>query len=255
MGVILEAKGLCKNFNQSKEEQVSVLKDIDLRMEEGEFTAIMGQSGSGKSTLLYNISGMDQSSAGRVVFDGRDISELSDQDMSKIRLRKMGFVFQHSHLLKNMSIRDNVLLPALKAAIKSKAEAVRDTDELMVKLGINMVGNHDITKVSGGQLQRAAVCRALINHPRILFCDEPTGALNSGATLEVMNILNQINQEGTTILLVTHDAKVAARADRVIFLTDGRIEAELKLGKYHDQAGDLKLREEKLLSWLSNRGF
>ncbi len=255
MEAMLEARGLCKNFGDAREEQISVLKDVDLKLVKGEFVTIMGQSGSGKSTLLYNISGMDQKTSGTVTFDGEDISSLTDNEMSKLRLNKMGFVFQHSHLLKNMSIRDNILLPAYKAEVKSKVEASRDTDALMMKLGIDNVRSHDITKVSGGQLQRAAICRALINHPRILFCDEPTGALNSGASLEVMNILNSINQEGTTILLVTHDIKVASRADRVIFLTDGRIEAELNLGKYNENMMDHKKREERLLDWLNKRGF
>ena len=134
-----------------------------------------------------------------------------------------------------MSIRDNIILPAYKAAVKSKAEISKYADALMRKLGIDKVGSRDITKVSGGQLQRAAICRALINQPMILFCDEPTGALNSSASVEVMNILNAVNREGTTILLVTHDVKVAARADRVIYFADGKIESEFILGKYNER--------------------
>ncbi|HQE49393.1 MAG TPA: ABC transporter ATP-binding protein [Fervidobacterium sp.] len=255
MEAILEAQGLCKHYAVSKEEKISVLKDIDLKVEKGEFVAIMGQSGSGKSTLLYNISGMDQKSSGRVYFCGKDISDLNDKEMSHLRLTRMGFVFQHSHLLKNLSIRDNIILPAYKAALKSKTEVSKDADALMMKLGIDKVGNHDITRVSGGQLQRAAICRALINQPMILFCDEPTGALNSAASIEVMNILNAVNREGTTILLVTHDVKVAARADRVIFLTDGRIEAEFIIGKYNENGSEDRKREELLLDWLTKRGF
>ncbi len=255
MEALLEARGLCKSFGSTGEEQITVLKEVDIKLSKGEFAAVMGQSGSGKSTLLYNISGMDQKTSGTVTFDGEDISSLNDHEMSKLRLKKMGFVFQHSYLLKNMSIRDNILLPAYKAQIKSKAEVVKDTDALMKKLGIDKVGDHDITKVSGGQLQRAAICRALINNPKILFCDEPTGALNSGTSLEVMNILNTINREGTTILLVTHDVKVASRADRVIFFADGRIEAELMLGKYAENSKDSRQREERLLEWLNRRGF
>lgn len=254
MEAILEAKGLCKDYEVGRDDKIRVLRDVDLKVKKGEFVAIMGQSGSGKSTLLYNISGMDQKSSGKVYFDGKDISDLSDKEMSRIRLTKMGFVFQHSHLLKNMSIRDNIILPAFKASKKPKAELSKDADELMIKLGIDRVGSHDITRVSGGQLQRAAICRALINHPVILFCDEPTGALNSSASIEVMNILNAVNKEGTAILLVTHDVKVAARADRVIFLKDGRIEAELILGKYKPDIDNTK-REEQLLVWLRQRGF
>ncbi|HOQ36965.1 MAG TPA: ABC transporter ATP-binding protein [Acetivibrio sp.] len=255
MEAILEAKGLCKYYEVTKEERIRVLKDVDLTIEKGEFVAIMGQSGSGKSTLLYNISGMDKKSSGKVYFDGREISDLGDKEMSKLRLTKMGFVFQHSHLLKNMSIRDNIILPAYKAAVKSKAEISKYADALMRKLGIDKVGSRDITKVSGGQLQRAAICRALINQPMILFCDEPTGALNSSASVEVMNILNAVNREGTTILLVTHDVKVAARADRVIYFADGKIESEFILGKYNESGSGNKKREEQLLDWLTERGF
>lgn len=255
MEAILEARGICKNYGDIASEHSSILKNIDLKLIRGEFLAIMGKSGSGKSTLLYNISGMDRVSSGMVCFEGKDISKLKDKEMSKLRLSKMGFIFQHSHLLKNLNIRDNILLPAYKAEIKAKTGIQKDADTLMRRLEIDQVASHDITKVSGGQLQRAAICRALINNPDILFCDEPTGALNSGAGLEVMNILNSINQEGTTILVVTHDVKMASRADRVIFLNDGRIEAELKLGKYQDNASDHKIREEKLLHWLNSKGF
>jgi putative ABC transport system ATP-binding protein len=254
MNVILEAKDLCKSFGETKTDEVIVLKDVSLKIEEGEFVAIMGQSGSGKSTLLYNISGMDKMTSGQVIFEGEDISCLSEEKLSELRLNKMGFIFQQSHLLKNMSIRDNVILPGYKAVKKSRQDISKRTDELMKKVGIESVGSHDITKVSGGQLQRAAVCRALINNPRILFGDEPTGALNSGATSEVMNILNEINQEGTTILLVTHDAKVAARADRVIFLADGNIDSEFNSGRY-EKMDNLKKREERLTEWLNDRGF
>jgi len=139
MEAILEAKGLCKYYEVTKEERIRVLKDVDLTIEKGEFVAIMGQSGSGKSTLLYNISGMDKKSSGKVYFDGREISDLGDKEMSKLRLTKMGFVFQHSHLLKNMSIRDNIILPAYKAAVKSKAEISKYADALMRKLGIDKV--------------------------------------------------------------------------------------------------------------------
>ena len=168
----------------------------------------------GKSTLLYNISGMDRPTGGQVIFDGEDISGLSDEEMSQIRLNKMGFIFQHSHLLKTLSIKENIALPGIKAGKKPRNMVMNDTKKLMDRVGIGNIGGHDITKVSGGQLQRAAICRALINSPNIIFADEPTGALNSSTSSEVMNILNDINQNGTTLLVVTHDIKVAARADR-----------------------------------------
>lgn len=253
MGNILQARGLCKVFDENNKNMI--LKNVDIDILEGEFVAIMGQSGSGKSTLLYNISGMDKMSSGKVKFDNQDISNLTEEKMSQIRLHKMGFIFQNSHLIKNMCIKDNIVLPGFKAMEKPKKEVLKEANRLMNKLGIEAVGNHDITQVSGGQLQRAAICRALINHPKILFADEPTGALNSGSTLEVMDILNTINSEGTTIMLVTHDAKVAARADRVVYFADGKIDAQIQLGRYNKKANNLVTREEKLSVWLKERGF
>lgn len=250
MKTILEARNLCKDFENNQ-----VLKGINISICENEFVAIMGASGSGKSTLLYNISGMDHATSGEVLFEDERLIDLTDEELSKIRLRKMGFIFQHSYLLKNLSIHDNIVLPGFKAGLKSRNQINKAACELMDKTGISSVSKHDITKVSGGQLQRAAVCRALINHPAILFGDEPTGALNQSTTKEVMDIINQINQEGTTVMLVTHDTKVAARADRVIFLVDGKVWSEIKLGKYEGNDGFVSKREEELSRWLAKQGF
>ena len=250
MKTILEVNNLCKRF-----EDTQVLNDINLKVHEGEFLAIMGQSGSGKSTLLYGISGMDRISSGNVLFCDKDISKLKDDKMSEIRLKQMGFIFQNSYLLKKLSIRDNIVLPGFKASILSRDKVNQKADELMEKTGISSVANHDIKKVSGGQLQRASICRALINQPDILFGDEPTGALNSSTTKEVMNIINDINAEGTTVIIVTHDAKVAARADRVIFLMDGNIHDELSLEKYDRDEKEESYREKRLFEWLERKGF
>ncbi len=248
MKTILQAKGLWKEFDGTK-----ILKGIDLTVKEGEFVAIMGQSGSGKSTLLYNISGMDRATNGEISFDGEDISNIDDEKMSNIRLKKMGFIFQQSHLLKTLSIRDNIVLPGFKANSDSRENVNAYAEELMKRTGIDQIVDHDIKKVSGGQLQRAAICRALINHPNIIFGDEPTGALNSGATKEIMDIINEVNAEGTTVMLVTHDAKVAARADRVIFLSDGNITDEIVLGKYEEKS--FSEREKKMTQWLGKQEF
>ena len=248
MKKIIEVKALCKSFGD-----MQVLKDINFAVEESDFAAIMGRSGSGKSTLLYCISGMDRSDSGNVLFFGQDISGLEDDAMSEIRLKKMGFIFQHSYLLKNLSIRDNIILPGFKADTVTREQVNQHAEALMKKTEISRVAGNDSKKVSGGELQRAAICRALINNPEVLFGDEPTGALNSSAAKEVMDILNNVNAEGTTVILVTHDAKVAARADRVIFLVDGSIHDELTLGKYHENE---KLLREKILSeWLEKQGF
>jgi len=247
---ILEVQKLCKGY-----EDTQVLNDINLKVDEGEFLVIMGQSGSGKSTLLYCVSGMDKSTSGKVMFSSKDISKLNDEKMSEIRLKQMGFIFQHSYLLKNLSIRDNIVLPGFKAGTLSREQVNQNADELMGKTGISSVANHDIKKVSGGQLQRAAICRALINQPDILFGDEPTGALNSSTTKEVMDIINNVNEEGTTVIIVTHNVKVAARADRVIFLMDGNIHDELTLGKYDGDEKKKSSREKKLSEWLEKQGF
>lgn len=250
MKTILEVQNLCKRFEDNQ-----VLNNINLKVEEGEFLAIMGQSGSGKSTLLYNISGMDRPESGNVLLCGKDISKLDDEKMSQVRLDQMGFVFQHSYLLKNLSVHDNIVLPGFRSGKMSREQVKQRADALMEKTGIAGVANHDIKKVSGGQLQRAAICRALINEPDVLFGDEPTGALNSSATKEVMNIINAVNEEGTTVIIVSHDAKVAARSDRVIFLMDGNIHAELKLGKYEDNEEKKSYREKSLYQWLEKQGF
>lgn len=250
MKAILEVKNVCKSF-----ENTQVLHDITFKVEEGEFIAIMGQSGSGKSTLLYGISGMDRLTSGSVLFCGEDISRLDDRAMSEIRLNQMGFVFQHSYLLKNLSIRDNIVLPGFKAGVISRQQVNKNADSLMDRTGIYKVASNDIKKVSGGELQRAAICRALINEPDILFGDEPTGALNSSTTREVMDIINNVNADGTTVIIVTHDARAAARASRVIYLMDGNIHAELTLGKYEGDEKNKIYRENMLSDWLHEQGF
>ena len=193
---ILETKGLCKSYGLN-----SVLSDVDLQIDNGEFIAIMGQSGCGKSTLLYCISGMDKPSAGRICFDGVDMSDLTDKQMQELRLERMGFVFQKTSFLKNLSIIDNIVYPAFQLGEAERSEIVKEALSLMKEMGISAIAEKDIHKVSGGQLQRAAICRAMINHPDILFGDELTGALNSSATREVLSIIDNINKNGTTVLV------------------------------------------------------
>lgn len=245
---MIKVEGLCKEFEGNE-----ILKDINLEIEKGEFVAVMGQSGCGKSTLLYNISGMDCATNGKIRFDGKELSALSEKEMEKLRLHKMGFVFQKTNFLKNLSIEDNIIFPAVQTKQKKRSEMKKDAEALMKKMAILETKDKDIRKVSGGQLQRAAICRAMINQPEILFGDEPTGALNSSATKEVMDIINRINAEGRTVMLVTHDAKVAARADRIIYLEDGRIKEELQLGRFESKLQEE--REDKMKNWLMKMGF
>lgn len=259
MTALLESQQLCKSFVLGNDNEYTVLSDVDLTIEPGEFVSVMGPSGSGKSTLLYNISGMDRAKSGHVLFNGqgikRDLTTLSEEDLSKVRLTSMGFVFQHIHLLKNLSIFDNVVLPAYLAREESHDQIDQRAEALMEQVGVAHLAGNDITQASGGQLQRVGICRALINNPDILFGDEPTGALNSKAADEIMDLLTEINQSGTTIMLVTHDVRVAARTERVLFMLDGKIIAEKHLGKPSENGTERKEREESLSSWLTELGF
>jgi putative ABC transport system ATP-binding protein len=222
-----------------------ILNDISFEIKKGDFVAVMGPSGSGKSTLLYSTSGMDSISSGRVLFDGINISELKEDALAEIRLTKMGFVFQNAQMLKNLSIFDNIILPGL-AARKEPAEEIRKRGaELMKRMEIEGIEGRDIKEVSGGQLQRASICRAMINRPEILFLDEPTGALNSGATNQVLAILEALNNDGMTIMTVTHDPRVAAKAKRVIYIIDGRIADCKEFAEGED-------REKALDEWLKH---
>jgi len=251
---ILEAKKLNKFYEIGKGNKQQVLRDVDISIAEGEFVSVMGASGSGKSTLLYNISGMDKATSGSIQLCNEEISNMKEDTLAALRLEKMGFIFQQSSLLKNLDIFDNIIYPAFAAKKDSRRNITANAKKLMNQMGISSLADNDITQASGGQLQRVAICRALINNPIILFGDEPTGALNSRATNEVMDILADINNQGTTIMLVTHDAKVAAKTERVLFMADGEIKGEKKIGKY--QSGiDIKVRENELSSWLAQMGF
>lgn len=255
MTILLEWKQLKKSFDLGKENAQHVLKDVDLQIESPEFVSVMGPSGSGKSTLLCNISGVDRMTSGSVVLDGQELSDLSEEALAHLRLTEMGFVFQHIHLLNNLSIFDNIVLPAYLARNGGRAAIDRRAAELMETVGIADLADHDITQAFGGQLQRVGICRALINGPSTVFGDEPTGALNSKVAGEIMDLLAKINRSGTTILLVTHNPTVAARTERVLFMLDSRISAEKRLGRYTGNGTDIRAREEVLSSWLLGMGF
>ena len=234
---------ITKSFGESNEQR-NVLDNVSIEINEGEFVAIMGPSGSGKSTLMYALSGMDHVTSGKVVFEDNDLSVLGENELSDIRRTKMGFVFQQPTMLKNLNMIDNIILPVMRDNRKNVATIVEKARTLMKRVGIEALEKHNITQVSGGQLQRAGICRALMNNPKIIFGDEPTGALNSKSAQEIMDIFSEINEEGTTVLLVTHDAKVAARTERILFMRDGEIVSELKLSKY--DGTDIDARIEKV---------
>ena len=249
---ILDVKDLCKTYIIEKR-QNHVLKNVSFSVEEGEMVAVMGPSGSGKSTQLYSVSGMDKATSGTVLFDGKDITALSDAEMADVRLDEMGFIFQQMYMMKNLTILDNILLPAMQSKKEgiSKEEKIKKGEELMRKMGIIETADHDINEVSGGQLQRACICRSMINSPKIIFADEPTGALNRTSSTEVIDELVRLNKEGTTVLMVTHDAKVAARCSRVIYLVDGDIQGEYNM----DESKTGKERERALNTWLMDQGW
>ncbi len=255
MNNILEVKDLCKTYIVNKR-QNNVLRNVNFSVKSGEMVAIMGPSGSGKSTLLYTVSGMDSLTAGDVLFDGRSIAKMSQRELSELRLDHMGFIFQQMYMLKNLSVIDNIMLPScqskkIKESRKQKAERAK---ELMRRQGIIETADNGIDEVSGGQLQRACLCRALMNNPKVIFADEPTGALNRAASDEVMDMLGAVNREGTTVMLVTHDVKVAARCTRVMYIVDGNIKGEYNLDVY-DGVSSLRERERAINNWLMEMGW
>ena len=251
---ILEVKDLCKTYIVNKR-QNNVLRNVNFTVSEGEMVAIMGPSGSGKSTLLYAVSGMDAITAGEVNFCGKNIAKMGEKELANLRLDEMGFIFQQMYMLKNLTMLDNIILPAVQSQKnnETRKETVARGEELMRKLGIIDIADNDINEVSGGQLQRACICRSMINKPKVLFADEPTGALNRTSSNEVMEELVKLNQEGTTIMMVTHDAKVAAKCSRVLYIVDGNIKGEYISPKESETKE--KDRERLLNNWLMELGW
>lgn len=225
MNTLINGTDIVKSFGEGTE-KVSVLNQVSIQVQKGQFVSIMGPSGSGKSTLLYAISGMDRIDSGTVVFNQQPLVQMTEKQLADIRREQMGFVFQQPTLLKNLSLIDNIILPSLSDK-KMTDKLTKHAENLMESVGIKELKDRKITQVSGGQLQRAGICRALMSQPSIIFGDEPTGALNSKAAQEIMDILLKINEEGTTIVIVTHDAKVAAQSEQVFFMEDGQIEENL----------------------------
>lgn len=250
---ILEVKDLCKTYIVNKR-QNNVLKNINFTIDEGEMVAVMGPSGSGKSTLLYAVSGMDGITTGEVRFCGKNIAQMGERELADLRLDEMGFIFQQMYMLKNLTILDNIILPATqsKKLRESRRETARRGQDFMRRLGIIDIADNDINEVSGGQLQRACICRSMVNDPKMIFADEPTGALNRASSDEVMGELVKLNSEGTTIMLVTHDVKVAAKCTRVMYLVDGNIKGEYDLS---DCSTQMRERERALNNWLLELGW
>lgn len=233
---------LVKSYGEGDEKR-QVLNGVSACIHEGEFVAVMGPSGSGKSTLMFALSGTDGVDSGKVTFDGRDVSELGERELSDLRRTQMGFVFQQPTMLKNLNLLDNIILPSMRGNRKNAAQVTEKARALMKRVGISELEKRDITQVSGGQLQRAGICRALMNSPAVIFGDEPTGALNSQSAEQIMDLFSEIHAEGTAVMLVTHDPKVAARAERILFMRDGTLVSELKLPKFDGTDLDRRMEE------------
>jgi len=214
-------EGVCKTYRMGKV-SVPVLRNIDLEVEKGEYVSIMGPSGSGKSTLMNLIGALDRPTEGRVYLDERDISRLSDDELALIRQRMVGFVFQQFNLIPRLTALENVELPMWFAGV-SKPRRVRRARELLERLGLGDRLSHKPAELSGGQMQKVAIARALANQPEIILADEPTGNLDSKSGAEIARIFSELNSEGKTIILVTHERKLAEEAERIVMLRDGEI--------------------------------
>jgi len=250
--IILKTDKLCKSFSNGGN-QIHVLKNMDLEIIEGDFTIIMGSSGSGKSTLLYALSGMDKPTLGKVLFKETDVSKLNNDQLAIFRRKNCGFVFQSIYLLDNMSVLDNVLTSGLLVS-KDKRKIISKAKELLQQVGLKTeVWDKFPNQISGGEAQRAGIVRALINEPTIIFADEPTGALNSSASTEVLNTLTKINENNQSIVVVTHDIKTACRGNRIIYIRDGAACGELKLPFYNDE--NIEFRREKVQRFLDEMGW
>ena len=238
--VLLQGRKVSKVFAQGSAKN-KVLDHVDVDIYDKDFTVIMGSSGAGKSTLLYVLSGMDAVTDGTVTY--------KEKEMAKIRAEEFGFVFQQTHLVSNLTLFENIVVAGYVSK-KGSAGEIQDRAERMVsQMGIEKAKNRLPCEVSGGEAQRAAIARAMIGSPGLLFADEPTGALNRSHTEEVLNLLSAINDSGQSILMVTHDLRAAIRGNRILYLEDGKILDELTLPKY--EFSEERLREDKLREWLS----
>lgn len=245
---ILSAKDVVKQFPGSSQEPV--LNHIDIEIYDGDLTIIMGPSGAGKSTLLYALSGMDDISDGIVTYKGEELNRLSEKQMAKLRAEEFGFVFQQAQLVSNLTLFENVTVAGYLDKTKSGKATDERADALLSQMHVEKAKDRLPAQASGGEAQRAAIARAMINHPGLLFADEPTGALNKSNSEEVLNLLTQLNHSGQSILMVTHDLRAAIRGTRILYLEDGKILDKMNLPLFEE--ANAREREEKVSAWLSS---
>ena len=243
---LLTAKEIVKTYPGAQE---PVLNRINVEIHDGDFTVIMGPSGAGKSTLLYALSGMDTISSGQVLYKGKELGTLSEKKMAKLRASEFGFVFQQTHLVSNLTLFENVAVAGFLEKGKSEQAVRNRVQELLKQMNVEKAKDRLPSEASGGEAQRAAIARAMINRPGLLFADEPTGALNRKNSEEVLELLTALNRDGQSILMVTHDVKAAIRGTRILYLEDGKILDEMPLPPFDVKTA--KEREEKVNAWLT----
>ncbi len=249
MSSILTAKDLCKSFAHNGG-QVHVLQHVNLEINEGDFTVVMGASGSGKSTLLYALSGMDKATSGQVLLNGKDLVKMKEKELADLRSHDFGFIFQQMHLVSNLTLLENVAVAGYLSHTRPAKEVKEKAENLLEKMGVADVKDHRPSQVSGGEQQRCAIARAIVHDPKILFADEPTGALNRKNTKEVLDLMTDLNRNGQSILMVTHDLRAALRGNRLLYIEDGSVIGELTLPPYEKE--DEKSRETQVNSWLTS---
>ncbi|MED4401985.1 ABC transporter ATP-binding protein [Metabacillus fastidiosus] len=246
---IINAVNLCKTYSTGSE-QFHAIRNIDLDIYEGDFTVIMGNSGSGKSTLLYLLSGLDNITAGEVYFNGKRIDKFKEKKIANFRAEEIGYIYQSINLVPDLTILENITLPGYIAG-RSKSEVYSKALSLMKAMDIEEQSSRLPSQTSGGQQQRAAIARALINSPAVIFADEPTGSLNYDQGVAVLDILTEMNRKGQSVVMVTHDIKAACRADRLILIKDGKIAGVLEFEKY--KGDNTQDRENVIFSYVSER--
>ncbi len=267
---VISGKNIVKTFGDNK-----VINEINIDIYDGDFTVIMGTSGSGKSTLLYCLSGMEQATDGTILCGDRNITGASEKELTKLRADEFGFVFQKTHLVSNLTLYENIVMAGLIGSRLGEKDVRERARQLVVQMNLQDAVDRLPSQVSGGEAQRAAVARAVMGSPAILFADEPTGALNKANTKEVLNLFTDLHEKGQTILLVTHDKEAALRGNRILYIEDGRVISELALTEYSKRPSDVVAhrsstqerlderknlsvngdREKKLSAWLEGLGW
>ena len=247
--ILIQAINLCKSYQTGKTE-VPVINNIDLSLYKSDFTVIMGSSGSGKSTLLYLLSGLEVPTSGEIWIEKKPVHSMEEKLMTLLRREYIGFVFQDFNLVPNLTFLENILIPAY--LVKNDRKALKDrAKNLMDKMDILDLADRLPSEVSGGQQQRCSMARAIINNPKVVMADEPTGNLNSSSSQSVLNILTELYENGQSIVMVTHDIKSACRANRIIFLKDGQIEDDLRF----ESKLNFEDKEVHLLKWLAGKDW